>query len=250
MSVSVIILTKNEENNITDCLQSVAWAEERIVVDSGSKDGTVERARQLATKVLDAEWKGFGATKNLALEHATCAWILWLDADERVTSEAAVEIQEIVHESDSRFDAYDVARRAYFLGRWIKHCGWYPSRVTRLFRRSKGRFSESHVHEELLMDGQVGHLRNDFLHYTDPNLVHYFRKFNRYTSLAAQDARSARRRFSLSQVLLRPGFMFAKMYIFRLGFLDGMQGLILCLASSAYVFTKYAKLWELQKKRI
>jgi len=100
------------------------------------------------------------------------------------------------------------------------------------------------------VNGQVGHLRNDFLHYTDPNLEHYFRKFNRYTTLAARDAHAAKRRFSLSHVLLRPGYMFVKMYILRRGFLDGMQGLILCLVSSAYVFTKYAKLWELQKKRV
>jgi len=250
MSLSVIILARNEENNISDCLNSVAWAEERIVVDSGSKDRTVEIARKLATKVLDVEWKGFGTTKNLALEHATGEWVLWLDADERVTPEAAEEMQNIVHNSVIKYDAYDVARRAYFLGRWIKHCGWYPSRVMRLFRRSKGKFSESHVHEELLVNGQVGRLRNDLLHYTDPNLEHYFRKFNRYTSLAAQDLHSARRSFRLSQVLVRPGFMFVKMYILRGGFLDGMQGLILCLVSSAYVFTKYAKLWELQKKRI
>lgn len=243
--LSVITLAFNEEHNISDCLESVRWADEIIVVDSGSTDKTVELAGKYTGNVLTVEWKGYGATKNLAMERATGEWILWLDADERVPEKLSKEIKDIVRADDPEINGYEVARRAYFLGRWIKHCGWYPGRVTRLFRKAKSRFTESHVHEQIVVDGRIGTLQNDLLHFTDPNLEHYFSKFNRYTSLAAQDLQAQGRRSSLYDLLVRPAFLFFKMYILRRGFLDGMQGFILCVASSCYVFTKYAKLWEL-----
>ena len=246
--LSVITLTLNEEHNIGECLSGVQWVDELIVVDSGSTDRTVELAKSFTNHVMNVEWKGYGATRNLALARCTGDWVLWLDADERVTPELSAEIQRIVQTDEKGIAAYSVARRAYFLGRWIKHCGWYPSRVTRLFRREKGRFTENNVHEQLRVDGVVRELRHDLLHYTDPNLKHYFAKFNRYTSLAAEDFQAAGRSFRVSDLLVRPWFQFFKMYILRLGFLDGLQGFILSIVSSAYVFTKYAKLWELQRK--
>ncbi len=242
--VAVLILARNEEHNIVDCLKSVAWADERIVVDSGSVDNTVERARPLATQVLQLPWRGFGVTKNDALGHTRRSWILWLDADERVTPEGGEEILGIVRGSSTGYAAYEVARRAYFLGRWIRHCGWYPSRVTRLFRRSSGRFSTSSVHEHLEIQGEIGRLQHDVLHFTDPDLYHYFTKFNRYTSLAADDMKGRGRTAGVADLLFRPPFMFLKMYILRRGFLDGMHGFLLSIVSSAYVFAKYAKLWE------
>jgi len=248
-TLSVITVTLNEERNIAACLASVRWANELIVVDSGSTDRTIEIAKQYASSVLTVEWQGYGATKNYALDQASGEWVLWLDADERVTPELAEEIKSVIARQDDRKAGYTVARRAYFLGRWIKHCGWYPSRVTRLFRRTQGRFSESKVHERLIVQGTVGELRNDMLHYTDPDLGHYFEKFNRYTSLAADDMLMAGRRFSLLDLLVRPSFLFVKMYFLRLGLLDGLHGFILCVVSSAYVFVKYAKLWELQRKQ-
>jgi len=248
-TISVVTLALNEEQNIEECLRSVSWADERIVVDSGSTDRTVELARKHTDAVMIVEWKGYGATKNLALEKARGNWVLWLDADERVTPELASEIQHIVRKNDSEPAAYEVSRRAYFLGRWIKHSGWYPSRVTRLFRKERGRFTESRVHEQLWIDGNVGRLRNDLLHFTDPDLHHYFVKFNRYTSLAAEDLFASGRRCTLPDLVLRTPFMFVKMYLLRRGFLDGIQGFILAVVSSAYVFVKYAKLWELQHRR-
>lgn len=247
--LSVITLALNEEHNIVDCLASVKWADEIIVVDSGSADRTVELAKAFTDNVLVVEWKGYGAAKNFALDQATGDWILWLDADERVPDELAAEMQAVVQADDALFAGYNVARRAYFLGKWIQHCGWYPGRVTRLFRQSKSRFTESNVHEQIVVVGKIGELKNDLLHFTDPNLEHYFQKFNRYTSLAAQDLRAAGKRFSLYDVLVRPSFLFFKMYILKRGFLDGIQGFILCVVSSAYVFTKYAKLWELQNQK-
>jgi len=246
--LSVITLTLNEEHNIAECLSSVQWADELIVVDSGSTDRTVELAQSFTNHVMNVEWKGYGATRNLALARCTGDWVLWLDADERVTPELSAEIKRIVQANGKEIAAYSVGRRAYFLGRWIKHCGWYPSRVTRLFRREKGRFTENNVHEQLRVDGVVRELRHDLLHYTDPDLQHYFAKFNRYTSLAAEDLYAAGRSRRLYDLLVRPWFQFFKMYILRLGFLDGLQGFILSVVSSAYVFTKYAKLWELRRK--
>lgn len=243
--LSVIIIALNEEANIADCLESVRWADELILVDSGSTDRTVEIARRYTDRILTVSWSGYGATRNFALDQASGEWVLWLDADERVTPELAGEIQAVVRDGSAQTEAYSVPRRAFFLGRWIKHCGWYPSRVIRLFRRDSARFSDHRVHERLVMDGPAGRLEHDILHFTDPDLHHYFVKFNRYTSLAAEDLRQRGKSFSLFDLLGRPPFMFLKTYVFRLGFLDGMQGFVLCVLSSLYVFTKYAKLWEL-----
>ncbi len=247
--LSVITITLNEERNIGACLESVRWADEIIIVDSGSTDRTVEIARRYTSTVLQTEWKGYGGTRNYALDHATGDWILWLDADERVTPELSAEIREVLRRDDASIGGYAIARRAYFLGRWIRHCGWYPGRVTRLFRRTAGRFTETRVHEELRVQGNVVESRHDLLHYTDPDLHHYLQKSNRYTSLAAADMKGAGRAFSIPDLLLRPPFTFLKMYILRLGFLDGLPGLVLCVLSASYVFTKYAKLWEASEHR-
>jgi glycosyltransferase involved in cell wall biosynthesis len=248
-TLSVVTIALNEERNIAECLASVRWADELIVVDSGSTDRTVAIAQQFTSRVLVVEWKGYGATKNYALDQAQGDWVLWLDADERVTPQLADEIRGVIAQGDAEVSGYTVARRAYFLGRWIRHSGWYPSRVTRLFRRMRGRFSEARVHEQLTVKGRVNDLRNDLLHHTDPDLQHYFAKFNRYTSLAAEDMAEAGRRFSIADLLVRPAFLFVKMYVLRLGFLDGIHGFVLSVVSSAYVFVKYAKLWELQRKQ-
>lgn len=248
--LSVITLALNEEHNIADCLESVKWADEILVIDSGSTDRTVDLAKRYTNNVLTVEWKGYGATKNYALQHATGEWILWLDADERVPNDLAEEIRRVIHLNDSSFAGYNVARRAFFLGKWIRHCGWYPGRVTRLFRKSKSLFTESNVHEQIIVEGAIGELKNDLVHFTDPNLAHYFYKFNRYTTLAAQDLQKAGKKFTISDIIVRPFFTFVKMYLVKRGFLDGIQGFILCVASSAYVFTKYAKLWELERESV
>lgn len=244
-SLSVIVITRNEENNIEECLQSVVWANDIIVVDAKSNDRTVELTKRFTSKVFVKEWLGFAAAKNFALDQAANEWVLWLDADERVIPKLAEEIKKIVQGSKVAYNGFEMARRAYFLGKWIKNCGWYPGYVTRLFRRTTGRFNESRVHERLGIRGPIGRLQYDLLHYTDQNLFHYFSKFNRYTSLAAEDLAEAGKIFSLYDVLTRPPFLFFKMYILRLGFRDGMHGLILSLLSAAYVFVKYAKLWEI-----
>jgi glycosyltransferase involved in cell wall biosynthesis len=216
-----------------------------VVVDGGSTDRTVELAKRHAQKVLTGGWRGFPQAKAFGLQHTANEWVLWLDADERVSTELAAEIRDILHQESSPYAGFEVARRAYFIGKWIRHCGWYPGFVVRLFRKGAGAFNESRVHEKLEIRGAVGRLRHDLLHFTDENLYHYFMKFNSYTSLAAQDARDGGKTFSYFDILFRPPYLFFKMYILRLGFLDGMHGFTLSLLSAAYVFVKYAKVWEL-----
>ncbi len=245
--VSVIVITRNEERNIEACLRSVAWAGEVVVVDAESVDGTREIAERLGAKVFCRPWEGFAAAKTFAVAQTANAWILWLDADERVTEELASEIVTLVHAAPPE-SAFAVARRAYFLGRWIRHCGWYPGYVVRLFRKEKARFAAPRVHEHLTVDGPAGRLRHDLLHYTDETLYHYLKKLNRYTTLAAGDRAEQGKKFRLSDLLVRPPLTFLRMYLLRLGFLDGRHGLVLSLHSAAYVFVKYAKLWERQSR--
>ena len=243
-TLSVITLTLNEARNLPDCLASVQWADELVVVDSGSTDGTQEIARTFTQNIFTVDWNGYGAARNFAVAKAHGDWILWLDADERVTPELAAEIRSLLASPPSGVTGFSIARRAYFLGRWIRHSGWYPSRVVRLFRNGSGHFSETRVHEQLRVDGKVVQTSHDLLHFTDPDLFHYLSKFNRYTTLAAGDLEAAGRRFRLVDVVIRPAFQFVKMYLLRQGFRDGLEGFMLAVLSSAYVFTKYAKLWE------
>jgi glycosyltransferase involved in cell wall biosynthesis len=249
LNISVIIITRNEEHNIVDCLESVKWSDDIVIVDAQSTDRTVDLAKKYSPKIFVTSWLGYAAAKQFALEKVSNEWVLWLDADERVTPELAEELHEIVRLKDDIYSGYEVARKAYFLGRWIKHCGWYPGYVLRFFKKGKVKFNTARVHEKIEYAGAIGRLKNHLIHYTDDNLYHYFSKFNHYTTLAAQDVRESGKKYSLYDVLVRPPFLFLKMYILRFGFLDGMQGLILSMLSAAYVFTKYVKLWELEHSK-
>ncbi len=244
-TLAVIVITRNEERNIVDCLESVRWVDEIVLVDSTSTDKTVELAKIYTKKIFVRDWTGYGPAKNFALEQVQSDWVLWLDADERVTPELTVEIRTLLKNSSNDVRVFEVARRAYFLGKWIKHCGWYPGYVVRLFRKGSAKFNSSQVHEKLEFQGEPGRLKNDLLHYTDRNLFHYVEKFNRYTSLASEELYQRGKTASLYDLTVRPAFMFFKMYFIRLGILDGMHGFILSLLSSAYVFVKYAKTWEI-----
>jgi len=240
MSISAIIITYNEEKNIRDCLESLKWTDEIIVVDAKSGDKTAQIAEESGARVFSVEWQGYAKQKNYAQGMATCDWILSLDADERLTPELTKEIQEKL--ANSSFSGYEIARKAYFLGKWMRYGGWYPGYVLRLFRRDKGRFIEKEVHEYVEIKGKIGRLKSPLIHYTDDTLEDYFNKFCRYTTLAADELYKKGKRAHLSDILLRPIFIFLKMYIIRMGFLDGFHGLILAILSSFYVFTKYTKL--------
>ena len=245
-SLSVLIITANEEHNIRRCLESVKWADEIIIVDAESQDRTVEIARQFTDRVFVRAWQGYTASKNFGIQQASGEWLLWVDADEEITPELAEEIRTVL--AAPVVDGFLLPRQAYFLGRWIRHGGWYPGFVLRLIRRNLARFSDKSVHESLLLPKQVKKLNHPILHFTDPSIHHYFTKLNRYTSLAAADLWQQGKRFHFIDLVIRPIHLTLKMYLFKAGFLDGFQGFLLALFSGVYVVVKYAKLWEIQNR--
>ncbi len=246
--ISAIIITKNEAHNLPACLATLNWVHEIIVVDAESEDGSADLAREYTDKVFIKRWEGFARAKNFALAQCANEWVLSLDADERVTPELREEICALLS-NQPQCEGYEIPRLANFLGRWMMHGGWYPGYVLRLFRRDVGGFDNVAVHEAVKVKGKIGRLRHHLLHYTDPDIQHYFEKYNRYTSLAAEELHRQNKSFHLWDLLFRPLWFFFRMYVLRTGFMDGLSGLILASFSSAYVFTKYAKLWELQKKK-
>lgn len=250
IKISSIIIAKNEESNIGRCIESQLGCIDEIIVlvDNRTTDRTFEIAKTFSrVKVQTVSWQGYSSTKKFGLSLASNEWIFWIDADEAVTDKLCKEINNF-KTNVPQFSSYSVPRKAYFLGKWIRHSGWYPGRVTRLFNKNQASFSDNDVHEHLVVNGLTGRLENDLDHFTDPTIHHYFEKFNRYTTLAAEEMLREGRDFKISDILLRPPFIFIKMYLLKAGFLDGIEGLILAVFSSAYVFTKYCKFWELKRK--
>ena len=249
MSLSVVVITRNEEANLPRCLESVAWADERIVIDSGSTDRTLDIARENKAKLFEEAWKGYAGQKNSAIAKASCGWVLSLDADEAVSPELAENIQRVVGGEDEKLAGYFMSRRNLFLGRWIRHGGFYPDRKLRLFRRGKGEFVERAVHETMRVDGPTGILEGDLIHHAYPTLTGYIETMNRYSSLGAEVALKhghTSRSFAafLINTYYRPALNLAWNYIFRGGFLDGREGFLLHLYHNVYVSWKYAKAWE------
>jgi glycosyltransferase involved in cell wall biosynthesis len=244
--LSVVIITRNEETNLPRCLESVRFADEIVVVDSQSTDRTVEIAGQFNARVFTIDWAGFGRAKQYAVDQAGGDWVLSIDADEQLSPGLAVEIQEIVRSQHAQ-SAYEMPRLTNFLGRWIRHCGWYPDRVVRLFRRREGRFTDVTVHESIQVTGAIGRCQHDLYHYSYPTLEVYFEKFNRYTTEGAKQAADRGERARLTDLTIRPFVAFIKHYISRAGFLDGIEGLMISTLSSCAVFVKYAKLRQLSR---
>ena len=248
LSLSVVIITLNEEANLARTLASVAWADEIVVVDSGSTDRTREVAESFHAKFVVEPWKGFATQKNSALSKATGDWILSLDADEEVEPALADEIRTIIAANPS-VAGFWIPRKNFFLRRWIKHGGFYPDPKLRLFRRGTGQFEDRMVHEDLHVKGTTASLRNHLLHYSYPTIEDYLEHMNRYSSLGAEMAVTKRPRgFSFLDMVIRPKLTFLYNYFLRLGFLDGREGLLLHLYHSQYVSWKYAKAWERSRK--
>lgn len=247
-TLSVAIIAKNEEANLPRTLESVRWASEIVVVDSGSTDRTIEIASAFGAKVFCEEWRGFGKQKNLAIEHCTSNWILSLDADEVVSEALTQEIKQLLEERPEA-DAYFAPRCNLFLGRWIKHGGYYPDPKMRLFCKGAAWFEERAVHETVQYSGPARTLRGNLVHYAYPTIENYIEHMNRYSTLGAEQA-IAENKTSRSltafiwNVLFNPAATFIYNYIFRLGFLDGREGLLLHMYHSAYVSWKYAKAWQ------
>jgi len=241
--LSVTIITKNEARNIEDCLRSVAWAQEIVVVDEFSSDGTVDVAKGLGARVYQEPWKGFAGQKNSAVKKTTGDWILSLDADERIPLPLKEEIEETIGRNDA-FHGYFIARKNFFSGRWIRHGGWYPDYCLRLFKKGSGRFEERAVHEKVVVTGSTGYLRNPLEHYTYRSTADYLIRMERYSRLAALEIAEAKRPTLWSALTLRPAFTFLNMYLLRAGFLDGKKGLFLAASYAYYTFLKYYRFSE------
>ena len=241
------MITHNEERNIESCLSSLRFADEIVVLDSFSTDRTVEIARAFTDKVSQREFKGFSDQKNAAIDLASNDWVFIVDADEVVSPELADEITSAV-ESDE-FVAYRMPRLTYFIGKPIRHCGWYPDHIVRLARRSKSRFGDRLVHESLVVNGPIGMLSNDLVHYSYRDLDDMVRKIGQYSRAAARQKLSEGKRFRLSDLLIAPGLTFLKKYVLKQGYRDGMRGFMICALNQFSVFLRYAMLWELSVRK-
>jgi glycosyltransferase involved in cell wall biosynthesis len=245
--ISVIIITKDEADNIRACLESVTWADEIIVVDSGSNDATVEICRELGVQVHEHDWPGFGLQKNRALSYATHEWVFSIDADERVTPELRSQLTKAIKEDSE--DGFYVPRLSQFCGRFIRHSGWYPDYVLRLFRRTKARFSDDMVHERVILEGHAGRLTSPLLHYSYLNLADVQRKTEQYAKAGAIQMFKSGRSASFADAPLRAGWAFVRTYLLRLGFLDGNAGFNIALMNARTTYLKYIQLKALNSAK-
>jgi glycosyltransferase involved in cell wall biosynthesis len=246
--LSVTVITLNEAANIDACLESVKWAADRLVIDSGSTDGTVERARAHGVRVIVREWPGsYAEQKNFAAREATHNWILSIDADERVTPALAGEIQALLT-AEPPVAGYRVPRVTRHLGRWIRTTDWYPDYQLRLYDRRRAEWPPRLVHESVKADGPIGYLTNDLEHYAYRDISHHHQVMDRYTTLAARQMFEQGRRAGLFDLVLHPPAAFFRNFVLKRGFSDGLPGFVISAMNAHYVFLKFAKLWELQRR--
>lgn len=239
--ISAILIIKNEINNLAECLKSVDWCDDIVVVDCFSTDGSAEFAKHFGARVFSEEWKGYGAQKNSALAKAKGDWILNIDADERVSIELKNEIIATITENKT-YDGYYIPRKNYFRNRWIKYGGWYPDYSLRLFKNGKGAFEERSVHEKVLIDGTCGYLRWPLIHYTYKSVSDFVIRMEKYSRLSLHDIERRRRSTSFLMGSLHGIYTFIYMYLIRFGFLDGDEGLFLAFSYSYYTILKYYRL--------
>jgi glycosyltransferase involved in cell wall biosynthesis len=247
MQLSIIIITKNAAAHIKACLTSVAWCDEIIVVDCGSSDNTVALCRSFTEKVyITDDWPGFGPQKNRALAKATGDWVLSIDADERVTPALQQEIKPAI--SQTSVTAFRIPRQSRYCGQWIKHSGWTPDYVIRLFKRDCGRFSDDLVHEKVqVLQGDIGTLKSPLLHYSFNSLEEVLEKVNRYSTANAQMAYAKGKKSSLKKAIFHGLWAFVRTYVLRAGFLDGRVGFMLAVSNAEGTYYRYLKLMYLQE---
>jgi glycosyltransferase involved in cell wall biosynthesis len=245
--LSVIIITKNEAFHIGRCLDSVSWADEIIVLDSGSEDNTVEICQRYTDKVFITDWPGFGIQKQRALDYALGDWVFSIDADEVVSPELKAEIQAAMVES--LVNGYVIPRLSIYCGKQMRHGGWYPDYVLRLFKRDKGCFTDNVVHEHIVLKGDVGQLSVPILHDAFIDLDEVLHKVNSYSSLGANMLYKKKVSSSLSKAIFKALWTFISTYWLKAGFLDGQQGLMLAISNAEGSYYKYLKLWELQSRQ-
>ena len=246
IKLSVIIITKNEAASIAKCLESVKWADEIIVLDSGSSDETVSICHQFTPHVFETDWQGFGIQKQRALNKATGDWVLSIDADEIVTPELRAEIEHAINQN--QHDTFLLSRLSSYCGKFIKHGGWYPDYILRLFRRERGHFTDDVIHERVIFEGEIGKLNAPILHESYSDLSEVLIKINSYSTLQAQKLLAHGAKSSLSKAIFRGLWKFIQTYFIKAAFLDGKHGLMLAISSAESVYYKYLKLLELQNK--
>jgi len=246
--LSAIVLTKNEERNIVDCLQGLSWADEVLVLDSGSEDGTVALAQKMGARVERRPFDNFPRQRNAALELAQGEWVLFVDADERVSEELAGEVRKAIIQGGA--DGFWVPRHNYIFGRLIRHAGWYPDYQLRLFLKAKGRYDESReVHELVILDGLEGYLDNPLIHYNYDDIGQFIERQNRYTEMEAAYLFRGGARAKMRNFILQPYREFRRRYITLQGYRDGGYGLLLSALTAYYEGVKYLKIWRLQRRR-
>ncbi|MGH7809315.1 MAG: glycosyltransferase family 2 protein [Candidatus Binatia bacterium] len=251
--MSAIVVCFNEDDRIADCLESVRWCDEIVVVDSFSTDRTAEICRRYADRFVQQEWAGYRNQKAFAHSLATRDWVLLVDADERVTLELRQEIIAALNRDGEAYAGYAVPRLVYFLRRWWRRGGWYPDYGVRLFRRERATWGGTDPHEEIIVDGRVCRLKHPLHHYSYRNIDDHIQRINRYTSISSRELKKEGGRWRRSDALLRPAVRFFRFYVLERGFLEGFAGFYVALTAAFYVFLKYAKLWELEieeKKKI
>jgi glycosyltransferase involved in cell wall biosynthesis len=248
MQISAVIITSNEERRIEGALKSLAGiASEIIVVDCRSGDETVKIARRYTDRVFERDWTNFADQKNYANAQASHPWILSLDADERVSPELRQELLDL-KKTEPDVDAFSIPRKVYYLGRWIRHSGWYPDRKLRLFRKGKARWEGDYVHERLAVTGRIGKLHGCIHHFTYRNIHDHLARINTFSDLGAQKLYAQKKKARWHHLLLLPFFRFVRAYVWKRGFLDGFAGLVISVLTGYAVFVRYAKLREIWKK--
>jgi len=245
--ITAIIPTYNEAHNIAAAIETVSWCDEIIVVDSFSKDETIEIAKSKGAKVLSHEYEHSAAQKNWVIPQAKHEWILLLDADERMSPKLNAEIQKMLQENSMKFDAYWIRRENHFLGKKINYSGWQNDKVIRFFKRDTCKYEDKKVHAEVITSGGISILKNRIVHYTYKDFNHYMEKVHRYTTLSAKDHASKTGKVTLYHLLIKPFARFVKHYIFNLGILDGKEGFIISRLSAYSIFLRYVKLSRIQK---
>lgn len=247
-NISAVVITYNEERNIVDCLESIKWINEIVIVDANSQDKTAEVCRKFTNKIFQRPWPGFGLQKNFGIEQTTSDWILIVDADERVPVALRDDILEAIRQPGNNI-GYHIPRRNFWYGKWIRWAGMYPDYQLRLFKKSAGRYNDVAVHENLILNGLKGYLKNPMDHITERRLSDHMKKFMQYTTLAAEEKAKRQRKASILDLALNHVVTFIKSYFIRQGFRDGIHGLIVSVLAGMYTFVKYAKLWEMHESK-
>lgn len=240
--ITAFVITLNEETHIRECLASLRWADEILVVDSFSTDATCDLAREAGAVVVQRKWNGINEQRQAGLEHCSHDWVFCLDADERVSRELRDEILRLLEKPACA--SYEIPRHTWYLGRWINHCGWYPDRKLRLFRKSRGSFRGVDPHDRFQAEGPLGRLKGEIVHFTYRNFAHQIRTINSFSETASAQLQDHGKRFSFLALVVKPPWKFLEVYFWKLGFLDGIAGFVIAVASAFNVFSRQVKLWE------